>query len=258
MKDKLGMYFYINDTVGNEQMVYKEIMNLKDELEWEGLDVIFSSKEDAFKFLQDRVPEVVQSFKKYGIENPLPATLYVMFDNEDEYQLLRNSIMNHKNIILNIKDIDKWTNLKQQENRILTVINLTNFLKTISYVLMWVLWIIFLFFLSFLLENIFQRFRNDLSVKKLLWATHSQIVKSFMWITMKVLVAAVVVALLLMAASVFSINHYLTELFNVSMFVYIRENIGMFITIIAIELVALFGISFVVSFLFVKSLNKKI
>jgi hypothetical protein len=61
-----------------------------------------------------------------------------------------------------------------------------------------------------------------------------------------------------MAASAFSINYYLTELFDVSMFVYIRENIWMFITIVAIELVALFGISFLVSFLFVRSLNKKI
>jgi hypothetical protein len=46
-----------------------------------------------------------------------------------------------------------------------------------------------------------------------------------MWITMKVLVASVIVALILMAASAFSINYYLTELFDVSMFVYIRENI---------------------------------
>jgi hypothetical protein len=32
--------------------------------------------------LQKTVPEVANSFGKYGIENPLPATLYVMFKNE--------------------------------------------------------------------------------------------------------------------------------------------------------------------------------
>jgi cell division protein FtsX len=68
---------------------------------------MFSSKDDAFAFLKDRIPEVVDSFQKYGIENPLPATLYVMFENENEYQELRSTIMEYKNIILNIKDIDQ-------------------------------------------------------------------------------------------------------------------------------------------------------
>ena len=258
MRDKLGMYFYIQDVPGNEHIVYKDIMSLKDSLEDQGLEVIFSSKDDAFEFLQERIPEVVDSFQKYGIENPLPATLYVMFDSEQEYQALRSTITDYKNIILNIKDIDQGATLKQQENRVLTIINMTNFVKIAAYILILVLWTVFLFFLSFLLENIFQRFRKDLSVKKLLWATKGQIAKSFMWITMQVLVVAIVVAVVLIAISAVVFNHYLVELFDVSIFVSIGDNMWSFLIAILVELFVLCGISFWVSYAFVSSLNKKI
>jgi len=258
MRDKLGMYFYIKDTHWDEHIVYKDIMDLKDKLEDNWLEVMFSSKEDAFDFLQDRIPDVVDSFQKYGIENPLPATLYVMFDNENEYQILRSAIMDYKNIILNIKDIDQGTTLKQQENRVLSIINLTNFVKIASYVLIIVLWTVLLFFLSFLLENIFQRFRKDLSVKKLLWATSWQIAKSFMWITFQVLIVAIIVAIILISVSAIIFNHYLVSLFDVNMFSFLAENIVGFVTIVLFEFVVLFAIHFFVSFSFVKSLNKKI
>jgi cell division protein FtsX len=67
---------------------------------------MFSSKEDAFEFLQKRVPDVVTSFEKFGIENPLPATLYVMFHNDSEYKILKDVILEHKDIILNAEDVD--------------------------------------------------------------------------------------------------------------------------------------------------------
>lgn len=79
-----------------------------------------------------------------------------------------------------------------------------------------------------------------------------------MWITMQVLVVAIVVALILIVASAFAFNHYLVELFDVSMFTYIAENLGKFVTIALVEIVGLFMISLVVSYLYVSSLNKKI
>jgi len=68
---------------------------------------MFSSKDDAIASLQKKIPNVVYTFQKYGIDNPLPATLYVMFDSDDEYQVLKTIIIEHKNLILNIKDISQ-------------------------------------------------------------------------------------------------------------------------------------------------------
>jgi len=258
LKDKMGMFFYIKDIPWNEHIVYEEILSLKDTLESEGLQVEFSSKEDAFQFLQKRVPDVINSFNKFGIENPLPATLYVMFDDEDEYQLLRETIVEYKNIILNIKDIDEWSTLKQQENRVLTIINFTNFIMILSYILVGILTLIILVFLTFLLGNIFQKFRHDLWVKKLLWATHSQLIKSFMLLTFVELLCSFLVAWLLIWISVCVMNHYMLDLFNLNLFSYIKESFPRFVLVLWIEVVLLLGISLSVSYWFISSLNKKI
>jgi len=258
MRDKLGMYFYIKDSTAEDPVIYKDIMNLKDELEAVGLEVVFSSKEDAFLFLQERVPEVVDSFEKYGIENPLPATLYVMFDNEQEYQALRSTIATYKNLILNIKDIDQWATLKQQENRILSIINMTNMVQFVGYVLIVVLSVVFLFFLAFLLEHIFQRFRKDLVIKKLLWATPTQISQSFVWMSALVLVSAFVLAFVLVLISAIFAHHYVSALFGVSVFGYIWTHIGAFLMLVLVELSLLVGSGVGVSMWFVKSLHKKI
>ena len=106
LKDKLGMYFYIKETPGQEEQTYKDIILMKDELQSQGLKVMFSSKDDALAFLQKKIPDVVDNFQKFGISNPLPATLYVMFSSDSEYTALKTVILNHKDIILNIKDID--------------------------------------------------------------------------------------------------------------------------------------------------------
>lgn len=106
---------------------------MKDELQSKGLKVMFSSKDDALAFLQKKIPDVVDNFQKFGISNPLPATLYVMFSSDSEYTILKTVILNHKDIILNVKDIDAGSTIKQQENRILTVINMSNFIVVSSY-----------------------------------------------------------------------------------------------------------------------------
>jgi cell division protein FtsX len=107
LRDKLGMYFYIKDDVANQTSdTYKRIINMKSDLESHGLKVMFSSKEDALAFLEKKVPDVVSNFQKFGIENPLPATLYVMFANDNQYNALKTVILKNKDIILNTQDID--------------------------------------------------------------------------------------------------------------------------------------------------------
>jgi cell division protein FtsX len=100
------MYFYIKEDVTQTNEIYKKVITLKDELEAKGLKVMFSSKDDALAFLQKKIPDVVSNFQKFGIDNPLPATLYVMFDSDSKYESLKTIIIKNKDIILNTKDLD--------------------------------------------------------------------------------------------------------------------------------------------------------
>jgi hypothetical protein len=59
------MYFYIKDIPGQEEKTYKDILLMKDELQSQGLKVMFSSKDDALAFLQKKIPDVVDNFQKF-------------------------------------------------------------------------------------------------------------------------------------------------------------------------------------------------
>ncbi|MFZ2718170.1 MAG: permease-like cell division protein FtsX, partial [Candidatus Absconditicoccaceae bacterium] len=244
LKDKLGIYFYIRDVPGEENSTYKKIITLKEDLEKQGLKVAFSSKEDAFKFLEKRVPELITNLKKFDIKNPLPATLYVMFQNDNQYETLKNSILKYKDIILNIKDIDESSTLKQQENRVLNIINFTNFIMILSYTLIVVLGLIILAFLLFLVNSIFNTFHTDLSIKKILGATSNQIKESFLRILLMTIGIAFVFNIVLLGISGYISGFYLDKLFEFSLGSYIFSNIFTIVIVLIIEMAVTVGISF--------------
>lgn len=255
LKDKLGMYFYIKDVPGKESETYTEIIWLKDELKAKGLTTMFSSKEEALAFLEKKIPDVVGNFEKYGISNPLPATLYVMFRNEDQYNILKSVILQHKDIILNIKDIDPDKSLRQQENRVLTIINFTNFIQAISYSIIVLLAIISLTFIMFLLKNIFDKFAYDFKIKKILGAESQQITQWFLWLTLGVVVWAFVVAAVLLVLAGSIVNVYLSKLFEVSIFDVVG-NIGILGLLYLVQMVIVTAFAGWLSYVYVTSLNK--
>ena len=80
-------------------------MSLKDELTDKGLEVEYYSKDDALKLLQQRIPGVIQNFDKYGIANPLPATMYVTFANNEQFLALSGIVSNYTDIVRNAESI---------------------------------------------------------------------------------------------------------------------------------------------------------
>jgi len=255
LREKLGMFFFIQDVPGNEHLMYKEIMELKENLENADMDVKFLSKQDGLDYMQTKLP-LVKEFENYGIENPIPATLYVMFDSEEKYEILKTLIIDHKNIIANIDVLDKWKTLKQQENRNVTYLNLTNFIVIVSYFLVIILCLIIFIFLAFLLDNIFQRFRKDLYIKKLLGATRLQVTKSFMLVSLVVLIVALLFSFLLISGSLVAVHYYVLQLFGMSLLWYIWEHFLIFGWVLWVEFLALIVVSMLVSYGFVNSLNK--
>ena len=100
--------------------------------------------------------------------NPLPATLYVTLPDISKYETLKEVMLENKDIIVNIQDIEQLDNLTSQENRIRNVIRLSNFVQILSMALVVVLAAVILSFSIFFLRSIFSRFWQDIQVKKLL------------------------------------------------------------------------------------------
>ena len=147
VKSKLGMYFYLDEAPDQESEVYASTITLMDQLEQAGLRVEFYSKEDAIELLESRLPNVIKNFEEYGIDNPLPPTLYVMFDNEDQYDSLKNIIADYQHIIVNLDDLTDGITFAEQERTVANVISMTNFLQFASYFLICVLVVVIVTYL---------------------------------------------------------------------------------------------------------------
>ena len=168
--DKVWIYFYIQDENLDRDELTTRIINITDELKKEWLQVQYTAKDKAFKYLENKIPELTSNFEKFWIDNPLPSTLYVMFSNKREYEAMKTVIVANKDIIMNSKDVDKSATLIQQENRSLRILDTINTIK-ITLVLISIIVAICIFNVTqHLLTNFFYSFYKDIELKKLLWA----------------------------------------------------------------------------------------
>lgn len=259
LKDRLWMYFYIKEAPGKESETYTEIMTLKDKLQAEWLEILFSSKEDALGFLEKKIPNVVENFQKYGIENPLPATLYVMFKNKDQYEDLKEIIIQHKDLILNIKDIDTdpGKSLQQQENRMLTFINFTNFIQTVSWSIIWLLSVIILTLMWFLLHSVYEKFHNDFKLKKMLGAWSQQITTGFVWLTLGIIIWSFILCTVLLLITWIIINVFIQKLFGMSLFNVIGS-VSIVSMIYLMQIIIVSTIALILSYFYIYKLNKNV
>lgn len=253
MKDKLGMYFYIREDTWATDTLYQEVMLIKDELTQQWLTVTFSSKDDALSFLQKKIPDVVENFQKFGIDNPLPATLYVMFSTDAQYEAMKTTILKHKDIILNVQDVD----IKQQENRILTTINFSNLVVVIAYCIIALILIIVFTFLWFLLKTIFSSLHKEFEVKKLLGASHLDITKSFIVITVDIVIFAFIICGILLILSWITLNIFLTSLFSISL-LSVLANAAVLLIAFIIELIVIWGLSIFLAYYFTNKSHKEL
>ncbi len=257
LKSRLWMYFYIKEAPEIQETTYKSIINLQNELQKQWLKAMFSSKDDAMKFLSNKLPEISQNFEKFGIENPLPATLYVMFSSHKEYEILKTTIIKYKDIILNIKDISQWTNIQEQENRILNIINLNNFVIVISIIIVVFLVLVIFTFLAYQTNFIFHYLKKHIEIKNLLWWSYFDIIKEFIIVNTSTLIIGFVLCLwlLLISWSILSVSLY--EAFNIWLLdIFSQSNIWYLFLGFLIEILLFVLFTIVLSYFIVRKLKK--
>ena len=258
LNDKLGMYFYLNDNVEAETKYYKQVIQLKDRLESEGLKVNFLTKEDAMEFMMKRLPELTGSLEKFWMSNPLPATLYVTLPDISKYETLKEVMLENKDIIINIQDVEQLDNLESQENRIRNVIKLSNFVQILSMSLVIILAAAVLSFSIFFLRSIFTRFWNDIQVKKLLWATKSQIIMPFLTLILYSIIGGFLISLLLTLISMGVFDYYMSQLFSYTLTAHLFAKWLVIIGLFIVEILVIVSLLMGISYGFVSKLHKKL
>ena len=258
LNDKLGMYFYLNDNVEEETRLYKQVIQLKDRLEKEGLKVNFLTKEDAMDFMMKRLPELNWSLEKFWMSNPLPATLYVTLPDISKYETLKEVMLENKDIIINIQDVEQLDNLESQENRIRNVIKLSNFVQILSKGLVIILAAAVLSFSIFFLRSIFTRFWSDIQVKKLLWATKSQIIMPFLTLILYSIIGWFLISLLLTLVSMWVFDYYMSQLFSYTLTAHLFAKWWIIILLFIVEILVIVWALMGISYGFVSKLHKKL
>ena len=258
LNDKLGMYFYLNDNVEEETRLYKQVIQLKDKLESEWLKVNFLTKEDAMDFMMKRLPELTWSLEKFWMTNPLPATLYVTLPDISKYETLKEVMLENKDIIINIQDVEQLDNLTSQENRIRNIIKLSNFVQILSISLVIILAAAVLSFSIFFLRSIFNRFWNDIQVKKLLWATKSQIIMPFLTLILYSIIGGFLISLLLTLISMGVFDYYMSQLFSYTLTAHLFAKWWVIIVLFIVEILVIVWALMGISYGFVSKLHKKL
>ena len=258
LRDKLWMYFYLRNDVESESKVYKQVIRLKDKLEDEWLQVNFLTKEDAMDFMMKRLPELTGSLEKFWMQNPLPATLYVTFSDKSQYQVLQDVMLENKDIVLNIQDLDQIDNLEEQENRIVNVIKLSNFVQILAISLVIVIAAVILSFSIFFLRSIFTRFWNDIQVKKLLGASKAQIIMPFLWLVLYAIIGGFLLSLILTLSSLGVFDFYMSQLFGSTLTSHLFANWWSILLLFIVEIVMIIWLLMGISYVFVSRLHKKL
>ncbi len=258
LDDKLWMYFYLNDEVEEQTKLYKQVMQLKDRLEKEGLKVNFLTKEDAMDFMMKRLPELTWSLEKFWMTNPLPATLYITLPDISKYETLKEVMLENTDIIINIHDVEQLDNLKSQESRIRNVIKLSNFVQILSLSLVIILAAAVLSFSIFFLRAIFNRFLPDIQVKKLLWATKSQIIMPFLTLILYSIIWGFLISLLLTLISMGVFDFYMSQLFSYTLTAHLFAKWWIIIVLFIIEILVIVSLLMWLSYVFVSRLHKKL
>ena len=209
-------------------------------------------------FMEKRLPELTWSLEKFWIANPLPATLYVTFSDQSQYNILRTVMLDNKNIIQNVQDLNQIENLKEQEARILNVIKLSNFVQILSGSLIVVIAAVILSFAIFFLRTIFTTFWNDIEVKKLLWATKSQIIMPFLSLIFYAIIGWFLISLLLTLVSLWIFDYYMAQLFSFTLTSHVFSNWWYVIMWFVLEVLVIVWLLMWVSYIFVSRLHKKL
>lgn len=177
------------------------------------MDVVFYSKEDAFQLLEKKLPTIISNLEKYGIKNPLPATMYVIFSSKDEFVQLQQAMVTYQDIVTNLDEIQEGLSFEQQEEKAAHVISLTETAVRFSWFLIGMIVSIIVVVLVYVIHINFFTFAKQIEVEKLLGAPYSLIKRPFLLLVPGVLGSAFLAHLVYFGIGFAYVNRYFVSVF---------------------------------------------
>jgi cell division protein FtsX len=108
------------------------------------------------------------------------------------------------------------------------------------------------------LRSIFTRFWNDIQVKKLLWASKSQIIMPFLTLILYSIIGGFLISLLLTLVSMGVFDYYMSQLFSYTLTSHLFARWGIIVVLFIVEILVIVGLLMWIAYGFVSKLHKKL
>ncbi len=245
VQDKLGIYLYIKENPNDKEITYSRVIELKEKLEKIWVKATYTSKDDAIKQIWQKIPSVVDSFKEYGIGNPLPATLYVTFNWLEQFTKVKDLIKVYEDIISNKDATSNVQNIQQQEKRVLDIIWFADIVVWVTYFLIGILVLIIFTFLLYVIRIKYYSYAKTIEIWKLIWAKYRQIKLPFIISMQAILTSWFVLAFLLCVVWFYRFSGYTSKIFGGS----VRSIVWKDISFLSISFVLQYLVMIVLAYL---------
>jgi cell division protein FtsX len=108
------------------------------------------------------------------------------------------------------------------------------------------------------LRSIFSRFWQDIQVKKLLWATKSQIIMPFLTLILYSIIGGFLISLLLTLVSIGVFDYYMSQLFSYTITAHLFAKWWVILVLFVVEIFVIVGLLMGISYGFISKLHKKL
>jgi cell division protein FtsX len=142
----------------------------------------FLSKDDALASLEKEMPHIQEQFSKYAIKNPLPSTIYIRFQDQQQFERLQTNITQYEDLFQNF-DISSIAGFQQQDTRAKQVINMANVGRWVSMGIAVGVVAIIVLFLLYGVMILFLEFQKQIDLDLLLGASYTNIISPFLLYT---------------------------------------------------------------------------
>ncbi len=247
VKEKLWVYFYIKDaaqaeTGTTQESIWSRVVKFKDELEKWGVDVTYYSKEDALKNLQKRLPNMVKNFDQYGIENPLPVTMYVTFREQAQYDFIMSKKNDYQDIILSN---NASSNAEEQFTRNARVINVLHVLQFFFVFIIAACVLVILLFLGMIIKTKFTAMEHTINVQKLLGSPYARLKKPFFINSFVLLALGYVMTVILSFIFLYNLGSIFPYLFGTTLWEVLGSVLWLRLIWLFVEFAILLGIAYI-------------
>lgn len=182
VQQQLWVFVYLRDDAGQEAVKFVE------ELQQAGLQTTFFSKDDAFRILAKKLPNVLDSLEKYGINNPLPPTIYIVYQNQEQYEAMKSVVSRFSNAISTSDNLWLTVSFQEQTWRASKLVTMMQIIVSIASILIgWVIIMIGMI-VSYIVTTLFFRFQQQVEITSLLWWSRFTILRPFIVIVLGILI----------------------------------------------------------------------